>query len=216
MNVNFKSSVNQGNSFFFGKSNDGKKTLLRSVNLPIRTERFMSVNQAVPDNGYLTSTIVFSNAGLVSITDVNVTLSLSSPDPANPMRLGNMYATLTHGIASEAERVAVLLNRPGVTNTTTRGSALSSLNVTFDDSGVAANIFDTSSPTGIYKADGRLGIDPYAAPVAYNAADISNGLSALNGDWLASNTWTLLVADARQGAVGQLDSWSLALNGLFV
>ena len=179
----------------------------------IRVERFMSVNQAVPDSGYLTSTMVFSNAGLVSITDVNVTLSLSSPVPANPMRLGNMYATLTHGVASEAERVAVLLNRPGVTDTTTRGSALSSLNVTFDDSGAAANIFGTSSSTGVYKADGRLGVDPYAAPVAYNAAHIGNGLSALNGDWLASNTWTLLVADARQGAVGQLDSWRLTLSG---
>jgi fibronectin-binding autotransporter adhesin len=179
----------------------------------IRVERFMSVNQTVPDNGYLTSTLVFSNAGLVSITDVKVTLSLSSPVPTNPMRLGNMYATLTHGVASEAERVAVLLNRPGVTDTTTRGSALSSLNVTFDDSGAAANIFGTSSSTGVYKADGRLGTDPYAAPVGYNAAHIGNGLSALNGDWLASNTWTLLVADARQGAVGQLDSWRLTLSG---
>jgi autotransporter-associated beta strand protein len=179
----------------------------------IRVERLMSVNQSVPDNGYLTSTMVFSNAGLVSITDVDVTLSLSSPVPANPMRLGNMYATLTHGVASEAERVAVLLNRPGATDTSTRGSALSSLNVTFDDSGAAANIFGTASFTGVYKADGRLGVDPYAAPVAYNAAHIGNGLSALNGDWLASNTWTLLVADARQGAVGQLDSWRLTLSG---
>lgn len=35
MNVNFKSSLEQGKSLFFGKSNDGKKTLLRPVNLPI-------------------------------------------------------------------------------------------------------------------------------------------------------------------------------------
>lgn len=180
----------------------------------IRVDRFISVNQTVPDSGFLTSTLVFSNSGLVSITDVNVTLSLSSPLPANPMRLGNMYATLTHGVASEAERVAVLLNRPGVTDTSTRGSALSSLNVTFDDSGAAANIFGTTSTTGIYKADGRLGVDPYAAAVAYNATHIGNGLTALNGDWLASNAWTLLVADARQGAIGQLDSWRLTLSGV--
>jgi autotransporter-associated beta strand protein len=181
----------------------------------IRVERVIQVNQPVPDNGFLTSTLVFSNAGLVTISDVNVALSLSSPFPTtNPMRLGNMYATLTHGVASEAERLAVLLNRPGVTDTTTRGSALSSLNVTFDDSGAASNIFGATSATGVYKADGRLGIDPYAAPVAYNAAHIGNGLDALNGDWLASNTWTLLVADARQGAVGQLDHWRLTLTGL--
>lgn len=35
MNVSFKPSINQGKSLRFLKSNDGKKTLLRPVNLPI-------------------------------------------------------------------------------------------------------------------------------------------------------------------------------------
>jgi hypothetical protein len=34
MNVNFKPSIAQGKSLRFGKSNDGKKTLLRPINLP--------------------------------------------------------------------------------------------------------------------------------------------------------------------------------------
>jgi autotransporter-associated beta strand protein len=179
----------------------------------IRVDRYIPVNLSVPDNGFLTSTLVFSNSGLISISDVNVSFSLSSPVAANPMRLGNMYATLTHGTAAENERVAVLMNRPGVTDTSTRGSALSSFQATFDDSGAAPNVFTAATSTGVFKADGRLGVDPYAAPVAYNAGAIGNGLDALNGAWLSSDTWTLLVADARQGAVGRLDSWRLTLVG---
>lgn len=34
MNVNFQSSVGQGKSLFFGKSNDGKKTLLKPIVIP--------------------------------------------------------------------------------------------------------------------------------------------------------------------------------------
>jgi hypothetical protein len=40
MNVNFKPSIAQGKSLRFGKSNDGKKTLLRPVNLPVNQEEF--------------------------------------------------------------------------------------------------------------------------------------------------------------------------------
>jgi hypothetical protein len=42
MNVNFKPSENQGKSLFFGKSDDGKKTLLRPVNLPSAPEEYPS------------------------------------------------------------------------------------------------------------------------------------------------------------------------------
>lgn len=34
MNVNFKSSINQGKSFYFTKSNDNKKTLLKNIPPP--------------------------------------------------------------------------------------------------------------------------------------------------------------------------------------
>lgn len=46
MNVNFKSSVEQGKSLFFGKRNDGKKTLflLRPVNINIPTNSFPTQN----------------------------------------------------------------------------------------------------------------------------------------------------------------------------
>jgi hypothetical protein len=40
MNVNFKPSIAQGKSLRFGKSNDGKKTLLRPINFPGNQEEF--------------------------------------------------------------------------------------------------------------------------------------------------------------------------------
>jgi hypothetical protein len=46
MNVNFKPSIAQGKSLRFGKSNDGKKTLLRQINLPV-------VVSPVPTNNLL-------------------------------------------------------------------------------------------------------------------------------------------------------------------
>jgi len=119
---------------------------------------------------------------------------------------------LTYGVASEGVRTAVLLNRPGVTNTDAFGSSLSSLNVTFDDS-AETNIFDVASGTGTYRPDGRLGVNPYGSGVAYSSGNINAGLSALNDGLLQSNKWSLLVADTQQGAVAKLDSWGVKVTG---
>jgi len=106
----------------------------------------------------------------------------------------------------------VLLNRPGVSSSDAFGSSLSSLNVTFDDS-ATANIFNVATGTGTYKADGRLSVNPFGNLVAYNPSDVSSGLSALNGGLLQSNKWSLLVADAQQGAISRLDRWGLKITG---
>ena len=49
------------------------------------------------------------------------------------MWLGDLYVSLTHGTAFENERVAVLLNRSGRSNTDQWGSDLTSLAITLDD-----------------------------------------------------------------------------------
>jgi hypothetical protein len=186
-------------------ANAQEVTLLHSV----------AVNQGeIPDRGqYVSMSLLdLANSGMASITDVNVNLSLSSLNQNNPMWLGQVYASLTYGVASENERVAVLLNRPGVTNTDAFGSSLSSLNVTFDDS-ATANIFSVASGTGTYKADGRLGVDPYGSRIAYSASDVTAGLSVLNGNLLESKQFSLLVADTQQGAVAKLDSWGVRVTG---
>lgn len=181
------------------------------VKAQLMIERTVEVNQAVPDRGQYVSALQIANAGLATITDVNLGLNLSSAS-GTTMRLGQMYATLTFGTASESNRVAVLLNREGVTSASAFGSSLSSLNVTFDDAS-SNNIFFATNSTGTFAADGRLGVNPYGARVAYNTNQITAGLSALNGEWLASGIWSLLVVDTQQGNTARLNSWKLQLEG---
>lgn len=175
-------------------------------------ERTITLDQTVPDRGFYVSSFAWTNTGIVDITDVNVQLTLSAA-PSSTMRLGQMYATLTHGLAHESERVAVLLNRPGVTSANAFGSSLGSLDVWFDDSGSAANVFGITNSSGTYQADGRIGVNPFGTRVAYNSNQITAGLSALNGAWQDSGTWSLLVADAQSGNRAEIDSWSLRVLG---
>ena len=175
-NIQIKAALLAGLALLgVASANAQEVTLLHSV----------AVNQEIPDRGqYVSMSLLdLANAGMAGITDVNVNLSLSSLNESSPMRLGQIYASLTYGVASEDERVAVLLNRPGVTDSNAFGSRLSSLNVTFDDS-ATANIFSVASGTGTYQADGRLGVNPYASGVAYNPGSINAGLLALNGGLL--------------------------------
>ena len=186
-------------------ANAQEVTLLRSV----------AVNQEIPDRGqYVSMSLLdLANVGMASITDVNVNLSLSSLNESSPMRLGQIYSSLTYGVASEDERVAVLLNRVGVTDSNAFGSRLSSLNVTLDDS-AATNIFNAVTGTGTYQADGRSGVNPYAGGVAYSSGSINAGLSALNGSLLESRQFSLLVADTQQGGgQARLDSWGVQVKG---
>jgi len=187
---------------FLASANAQEVTWLRNV----------EVNQEVPDQGQSVSLLDMANSGMASISDVKVNLSLSSLPQQNPMWLGQIYSTLTYGVASEEERTAVLLNRPGVSSSNAFGSSLSSLNVTLDDS-AGTNIFNVASGTGTYQADGRLGVDPYGSRVAYNPSNVNAGLSALNGSLLQSQKLSLLVADTQQGATGKLDRWGVQIKG---
>jgi autotransporter-associated beta strand protein len=206
-NIQIKAALLAGLALLgVASANAQEVTLLHSVG---------GVNQTIPDRGqYVSMSLLdLANAGMASITDVNVNLSLSSLNESSPMRLGQIYASLTYGVASEDERVAVLLNRPGVTDSNAFGSRLSSLNVTFDDS-VATNIFNVASGTATYQADGRSGVNPYGSGVAYNSDNINAGLSALNGSLLESKQFSLLVADTQQGGGrAQLDSWGVKVTG---
>lgn len=196
-------------------------TLLFAVGLAatapaqIRVERNVPVGQLIPDGApgaYLTNTVIFANPGITNISDVRVGLFLSSPDPNNAMWLGDLYGVLSHGTGLTNERIAVLLNRPGRDADNPWGSDLSSLAITLDDSGSAPNVFSISSPTGVYRADGRLSVNPFGSPVSYTGEG-AVGLNSLDGAWLANNRWTLLMADAEAGGQARLDSWRLTVTG---
>jgi hypothetical protein len=130
-------------------------------------ERTVTVNQMIPDRGQYVSTLVWENAGLSSISQVAVDLALSSPSATNPMWLGDMFASLTHGTASEMERVGTVFN--------------------------------------------YFGSDPDNSATTLNHSFTFE--SQFNGAWLASNKWSLLVADRAQGGTGRLDSWKLRITG---
>ncbi|MEI6607608.1 MAG: autotransporter-associated beta strand repeat-containing protein [Verrucomicrobiota bacterium] len=168
-------------------------------------------NLTVTDNGQVSSVQTLGGlSGLTSITDVNVSLNLTSGNAADPMYLGDIYSSLTLGNSSEAQRIAVLLNRAGRSNTDAFGSGLSSLNVTLDDS-ASTNVYGTSSSTGSYMPDGRLSANPNGAGVVF--ASGSNGLSALNGSVPTSDRVSLLVADYSQGGTATLAAWGLSVTG---
>lgn len=173
-------------------------------------------NVTVTDNGQINQTKTLGGlSGLSTFTDVDVRLNLTTANAGDPMFLGDMYSTLTFGstLAGETTRTAVLLNRPGRDNTNALGSSLSSLNVTLDDSAVHTNVWATTSSTGIYNSDGRLGVDPHGAPVAFSNGDRNATLTALNGAQLPSNRVVLLVADTDPGGTATLSSWGLSVTG---
>lgn len=163
----------------------------------------------IPDYGQYVDSRILSDPGLASISAVSVDLSLDSA-PGGSMWLGDLFVSLTHGLPEEIERMAVLLNRPGRDSAQPFGSDLGSLSVTLDDS-AAANVFSVSSGAGVYRPDGRADVDPFAAPVAF--APGSQTLGALNGAWLASGRWSLLVADTVPGDTARLASWTLRVSG---
>jgi autotransporter-associated beta strand protein len=182
----------------------------------ITVNRTVTVGTNIPDYTVnlpsLVSTITITNSGMSSITDVKASLVLSSPNSNNVMRVGQIYASLTHGTALEEERVAVLLNRPGVSSSNSFGSRLTSLDVTFSDA-AANNIYGLTNSSGTYAPDGRLGVSPYTR-TAYSTGDITAPLSDLAGSYLSSGSWSLLVADAQQGGQARLDRWGLEITGL--
>lgn len=127
----------------------------------------------LPDPGQYSSSVSLNPVSLFDqITQVRVNLVLSSPNPVQPMWLGQIKAMLLYGIGTEAQRSAVVLDRVGVTSSDPFGSSATSLNQLFD-----------------------LG-------------------SAFNGGLLASNLWTLTVADMQSGATARFDSWTLEVSGV--
>ena len=121
----------------------------------------------IPDRGQYVSTLTIANAGIAEITGVSANVVLTSPSATNPMWLGDMFASLTHGTASESERTATLFN--------------------------------------------YFGSDPNNSATSLSAS--YNFASQFDGAWLASNKWSLLMADRAQGGVGQLASWGLTITG---
>ncbi|MEO5715385.1 MAG: autotransporter-associated beta strand repeat-containing protein [Luteolibacter sp.] len=167
----------------------------------------------VPDGfGQLSDVKILGGlSGLADIDQVVTRLNLTTGTAGNPMYLGDLYSSLTFGQTGETQKTAVLLNRPGRDDTHPFGSDFSSLNVTLDDSAIGTNVWGATTTTGTYNSDGRLGVDPNAAGVAFTGG--SNSLTTLEGATFASNRVSLLVADFSGGGMATLSGWGVSVTG---
>lgn len=148
---------------------------------------------------------------LQQVSDLRVSLHLD-PGPDGAFA-GDLYLTLVH-----ADRVAVLLNRPGKDSSHPLGYPDSGgFSVTFSDPAPAGDIHryhDSLSPgllpsasaplEGLWQPDGRLA-DP-------RIVSHSTPRTALLSQFLGTDpngTWTLFLADVSGGGEVRLRDWSL-------
>lgn len=149
-------------------------------------------------NGPIGYTYTFNVTGATGVvSDVSVDLNVSGGFN------GNLYAYLDGPGGSP---MAILLNRVGVSSSSTYGASDPGLAITLDGN-ASANIHDYASGsypvngsgqvTGTYLADGR-NISPTSAPGLFDTAPTTSGLNVFN-DTVANGVWTLFIANIGSG-----------------
>jgi hypothetical protein len=170
------------------------------------------VDQAVPDGldtGIASTKVVSGLDGRITHLSVNLNLAGRGAGGWN----GDLYATLVHNSG-----FAVLLNRPGKTDSDLLGFDDNGLTVTLDDlaSRDIHNYRDSSDSlagplNGLWQPDGR-NVDP----ASVTDLDLRNQ-SLSDFDGLDPNgNWTLFVADLEYGGTLQLISWGVNITATAV
>ena len=187
-----------------------------SAGAQVTIDRLYAEGALVPDRGDYVKSFTFENSGIQNLTSVHITLNLSSPNPSNPMWYGDMFASLTHGTASENERMGVLFNRPGVTAQDPWGNSDSSLSQTFDLSSALAGAWLPSDRWSLLVSDSQQGgiarIDSFSLSVTgtqveglagttLGSGDSISGNGAVNGtvNLVSSSPVASVAADIKQG-----------------
>ena len=200
MNVNFKSSVGQGKSLFFGKSNDGKKTLFKKkppVVSPVPTEnllvRFNADSGITQSNGFITSWTDQQN-GVVANAFNGPTLLSNELNGRNAVSFDgvNDYLTFTlqSTLLSNQNRTIIIIGKYTNPTTRTQNGMLNSLSPSAD----RAYIFHSSNTSNAYYyANGlQYGPQPFT-PNAYmiqcivHRAGFGGTFLRINGNQLNSN-----------------------------
>lgn len=178
---------------------------------PFTTTSYTNTPAALlPDNdpsGLASSFVVSGLAGV--ITNIQVTLDITGGFN------GDLYAYLV----SPTGQLVVLLNRSGVSASSTYGYGDAGLNITLDSTAGLGyqNIHDYqtsvvpgsgSQLTGIWAPDGR-NLDPASAGSVFDATSPSTALSDYFGAD-PNGTWRFFIADLSLG--GQSTVQSVALN----
>jgi subtilisin-like proprotein convertase family protein len=124
---------------------------------------------------------------------------------------GDLYLTLQHG-----SDFAVLMNRPGRTESSHFGYDDSGFNVTFRDAAANGDIHtyrnvtapgDGLSLTGAWQPDGRTS-DP---AVVLNTSPRTAFLGSFNGQTIGGD-WTLFAADLSSGGEAKIIGWGLTVT----
>jgi subtilisin-like proprotein convertase family protein len=177
-----------------------------------QTSTNVTVNTVIPDNNQNGLATAFTLSG-VGAAIASVTVSVDITGGFN----GDLYAYLVGPNGG----FAVLLNRSGVSSTSTYGYSDAGFNVTFDDS-AANNIhfYQNDSPTyiggalqGTWAPDGQ-NINPQSLPASFPSIPVpTETLSSFDG-LSADGTWVFFIADLSAG--GQSTLQSVGVNILTV
>ena len=160
-------------------------------------------------------TRTLSGSSIVSLTDVDVRVTLTNPVQAGAYN-GDYYLSLQHGSG-----FSVLLNRVGRTAGNTEGYGDNGFNVTFDDQAAHGDVHTyrtvlggavdpayTLPLTGSWAPDGRG-----SSPATVLDTDVRGSLLDVFHSAQANGGWTLQVIDFNSGGMATLTGWELVLTG---
>jgi subtilisin-like proprotein convertase family protein len=173
------------------------------------TNIFQNINRVIPDGQKTgmsdTHTLTFANPSFSSITDVQVTLTISGGFN------GDFYGYLVHN-----NGFAVLLNRVGRTTGNSVGYSNGGMDVTFSADGSDVHNYAAYSPsfdgnqlTGTWAPDGR-DVDPQTV---LNTDSQTALLGSFDGTD-PNGTWTLFLADLDFGQQGTLVQWGVIVSAI--
>ena len=180
--------------------------ILLLLALPLRAassyNQTFTVSTQIPDNNIIGIANTRNVATTITrITSLSVSLNISGGWN------GDYYAYLSHGSG-----FAVLLNRPGRSQSSPFGSGSSGFNILLTDS--AASDIHTTIPnsgqvTGTYQPDAR-NTDPASA----SDNDVRSAFLGTFAGLDANGQWTLFIADVSPGGTGTLQGWTLEIQGI--
>lgn len=171
------------------------------------------LQQMVPDNDLSGVARTVTTKGLNASVQYDLTVQLTLSSTASGMFNGDYYAYLGHETSDGGSyRIAVLLNRVGMSDTNPSGYSDGGFNIQLNDSAKAdvhtyrltLGQIPSGALTGTWQPDGRS----VAPGLAYADVPRAAGLGPL-GTMDPNGTWTLFVADAQTGGTAVLTDWKV-------
>jgi subtilisin-like proprotein convertase family protein len=190
-------------------------TLATALSAPgaVFTFDFTGMNTPIPDNNPsgISDQRSVLDTGIIS----SVKLTLGVNDGSN----GDLYVYLVHN-----DRISIILNRPGKSESLPGGYNDPGLNITFADGAEAGDIHVyrqtifgsdevalggplTSDIAGPWAPDGRA-----VSPLSVTTSSPRNAMLGVFSGQELSGEWTIFVADMASGSAGTFTGWKLEIT----